>query len=206
MGSLDQLQINNTPNLACVSHSPAHLFFPHGRRRLGDVLWPQLSELLAGSSLTLITFSSSTLQLADVAANFCHILNLYIAFLARVQFKSVSWVDVSIQRRAPPPLCPFSWVALTDTTGTHCPTVLELGGLRSQCLHGCFCLFLPLPHSSGFLASVASLAVAVSPISAFAFMQPRTQPCWPPVSDVQLQNTEKAGQAYTLQRVPCAVF
>lgn len=49
---------------------------------MGNVLCSQLSELLAGSSLTLITFSSSNLQLADVATNFCHILNLYIVFLA----------------------------------------------------------------------------------------------------------------------------
>lgn len=66
--------------------------------RLRNVLCSQLSELLAGSSLTLMTFSSSTLQLADVATNFCHILNLCIAFLARVQLKSVSDSDVFIQR------------------------------------------------------------------------------------------------------------
>lgn len=65
---------------------------------MGNVLCLQLSELLAGSSLTLITFSSSTLQLADVATNFCHTLNLYIAFLARVQFKSVSRSTVCEQR------------------------------------------------------------------------------------------------------------
>lgn len=65
---------------------------------MGNVLCSQLSELLAGSSLTLMTFSSSTLQLADVATNFCHILNLYIAFLARLQLKSVSDSDVFIQR------------------------------------------------------------------------------------------------------------
>ena len=63
-----------------------------------EVLCSQLSELLAGSSLTLITFSSSTLQLADVATNFCHILNLYIAFLARAQSKAVSYADIFIQR------------------------------------------------------------------------------------------------------------
>lgn len=63
-----------------------------------NVLCSQLSELLAGSSLTLITFSSSTLQLADVATNFCHILNLYIALLARVQLKSLSYSVVFIQR------------------------------------------------------------------------------------------------------------
>lgn len=61
-----------------------------------NVLCSQLSELLAGSSL--ITFSSSTLQLADVATNFCHILNLYIALLARVQLKSLSYSVVFIQR------------------------------------------------------------------------------------------------------------
>lgn len=69
---------------------------------MGKVLCSQLSELLAGSSLILITFSSSTLQLADVARNFCHILNLYIAFLARAQFKSVSYADIFIQRGGSP--------------------------------------------------------------------------------------------------------
>ena len=63
-----------------------------------EVLCSQLSELLAGSSLTLITFSSLTLQLADVATNFCHILNLYIVFLARAQSKAVSYADIFIQR------------------------------------------------------------------------------------------------------------
>lgn len=65
---------------------------PPGEQRVqtGAVLCSQLSGCLAGSSLTLITFSSSTLQLADVAAHFCHILNLDSVFLARVQLRSVS--------------------------------------------------------------------------------------------------------------------
>lgn len=66
---------------ALPSSAPFH---PPGRAADGGMLVPQVSEVLAGSSLTLITFSSSALQLADVAANFCHILNLYITFLARV--------------------------------------------------------------------------------------------------------------------------
>lgn len=76
------------------------LFFSRGGEdyRLGNVLCSQLRELLAGSSLTLITFSSSTLQIADVSTNFGHILNLYIAFLARVQLKSVTDSDIFIQR------------------------------------------------------------------------------------------------------------
>lgn len=65
---------------------------------MGNILCSQLSESLTGSSLTLITFSSSTLQLADAATNFCHILNLYIAFLARVQLKSVSYSHIFICR------------------------------------------------------------------------------------------------------------
>lgn len=94
MGSLYQ------PKRSQLAPNIPIFFFPKRREdyRLGNVLCLQLSELLAGSSLTLITFSSSTLQLADVATNFCHTLNLYIAFLARVQFKSVSRSTVCEQR------------------------------------------------------------------------------------------------------------
>lgn len=85
---------------ACLRVPHTFLVFSPGGEDYGweNVLGSQLSELLAGSSLTLITFSSSTLQLADVTTNFCHILNLYIAFLARVQLKSVSNSDIFIQR------------------------------------------------------------------------------------------------------------
>lgn len=100
VGSLYQSQKIAPKCSMCISEPPQHLFFSGGGEdyRLGNVLCSQLSELLAGSSLTLITFSSSTLQLADVATNFCHILNLYIVFLARVQLKSVSDADIFIQR------------------------------------------------------------------------------------------------------------
>lgn len=79
------------------------LFLKFRRRkdyRLGKVLCLQLSELLADSSLILITFFPLTLQLADVATNFCHILNLYTAFLARVWFQSESYSDTSIRGEA----------------------------------------------------------------------------------------------------------